>query len=196
MKILAINNVAIKVITYFLVISPIIWLYFAVTMDKLSADPAKDIQHFLGIGTLRILLLIVLIPIIVRITQFKQLFSIRKILGIWCFIWATLHLFSYLLFEIGIENISLFFAEITQRVYLILGLIAWLLLLLLAATSFNYIKIKLGVYWAKIHSTVYIIMSLALVHYVLSLKTLTPEAIIYSLIAIGIILYRYKIKSS
>lgn len=192
MKIFSVNQIAIKVATYLMVVTPIIWLYFAVTMDKLSADPAKDIQHFLGIGTIRILLLILLVPIIVKVTQLTQLFSIRKILGIWCFIWATLHLLSYLFFEIGIDNISLFFAEITERFYLVLGFIAWILLMLLACTSLNSIKIKLGKYWAKIHSIIYIIMSLALIHYVLSLKTLTVEAIIYALIGVGILAYRYK----
>ncbi|CAG9406847.1 sulfite oxidase heme-binding subunit YedZ [Providencia alcalifaciens] len=158
---------------------PLIWLIFLIDTQRLGADPAKDIQHFTGIATLRLLVVIALIPVIAKLLRFTTLFQIRKLLGLWCFFWAVLHLSSYLLLEIGVNNLSLFFEEVFSRVYLVIGTTAWLCLFLMAVSSFNRIRMSLGVWWKRIHMLLYPTLLLALCHYTLSLKTLTPEPIIY-----------------
>lgn len=158
---------------------PLIWLIFLIDTQRLGADPAKDIQHFTGIATLRLLVVIALIPVIAKLLRFTTLFQTRKLLGLWCFFWAVLHLSSYLLLEIGVNNLSLFFEEVFSRVYLVIGTTAWLCLFLMAVSSFNRIRMSLGVWWKRIHMLLYPTLLLALCHYTLSLKTLTPEPIIY-----------------
>ncbi|VEB63043.1 Flavocytochrome yedZ [Providencia rustigianii] len=111
---------------------PLLWLIFLIDSGQLGADPAKDIQHYTGIATLRLLVLIALIPLAVRLLRFNILFQTRKLLGLWCFFWAALHLSSYLLLEIGVNNLALFFDEVFSRVYLILGMVGWLCLFLMA----------------------------------------------------------------
>lgn len=169
---------------------PLLWLIFLIETEQLSADPAKDIQHFTGIITLRLLVVIALIPLIAHLLKFTALFQVRKLLGLWCFFWAVLHLSSYLVFEIGLNNISLFFSEIFLRFYLTLGLIAWLCLFLMAVSSFNPIRIWLGVWWKRIHMLLYPTLLLVLCHYILSLKTMTPEPIIYLVLVSGAFVYR------
>ncbi|HHR5859647.1 TPA: protein-methionine-sulfoxide reductase heme-binding subunit MsrQ [Providencia alcalifaciens] len=158
---------------------PLAWLIFLIDAQRLGADPAKDIQHFTGIAALRLLLIIVLIPLAARLLRFTALFQTRKLLGLWCFFWAVLHLTSYLLLEIGINNLALFFEEVFSRVYLVIGATAWLCLFLMAVSSFNRIRMSLGVWWKRIHMLLYPTLLLALCHYALSLKTLTPEPFIY-----------------
>ena len=55
-------------------------------------------------------------------------------MGLWCFAWATLHLTSYTLLELGINNLALLGTEIITRPYLTLGMISWAILLALAVT--------------------------------------------------------------
>ncbi|MTC28500.1 sulfoxide reductase heme-binding subunit YedZ [Providencia alcalifaciens] len=169
---------------------PLAWLIFLIDAQRLGADPAKDIQHFTGIAALRLLLIIVLIPLAARLLRFTALFQTRKLLGLWCFFWAVLHLTSYLLLEIGINNLALFFEEVFSRVYLVIGATAWLCLFLMAVSSFNRIRMSLGVWWKRIHMLLYPTLLLALCHYALSLKTLTPEPIIYLVLVGSAFAYR------
>jgi sulfoxide reductase heme-binding subunit YedZ len=60
------------------------------------------------------------------------LIRVRRLLGLWCFAWATLHLTSYTLLELGINNLALLGSEIITRPYLTLGMISWAILLALA----------------------------------------------------------------
>ncbi|CAG9406609.1 protein-methionine-sulfoxide reductase heme-binding subunit MsrQ [Providencia alcalifaciens] len=169
---------------------PLAWLIFLIDAQRLGADPAKDIQHFTGIAALRLLLIIVLTPLAARLLRFTALFQTRKLLGLWCFFWAVLHLTSYLLLEIGINNLALFFEEVFSRVYLVIGATAWLCLFLMAVSSFNRIRMSLGVWWKRIHMLLYPTLLLALCHYALSLKTLTPEPIIYLVLVGSAFAYR------
>ncbi|KLN96959.1 ferric reductase-like transmembrane domain-containing protein [Moellerella wisconsensis] len=184
-----------KGIGHLIALLPLLELIFLIRMDQLGADPAKDIQHFTGISALRILILIALIPLLARLFQFTALFEVRKLLGLWCFVWAILHLSSYLVLEIGINDLSLFFAEVFSRVYLILGAIGWLCLLVMAISSLDPIKNRLGLWWKKIHLLLYPTLLLVLCHFILSLKTLTPEPFIYlALISCSLIYRRWSIK--
>lgn len=158
---------------------PLLWLIFLIDTQQLGADPTKDIQHFTGITVLRLLVLIACIPLIAQLLRFTTLFQTRKALGLWCFFWAALHLSSYLLLEIGINNLGLFFEEIYSRVYLVIGAIAWLCLFLMAISSLNCIRSWLGTWWKRVHMLLYPTLLLVLCHYILSLKTLTPEPFIY-----------------
>lgn len=171
---------------------PLLWLFFLINAQQLGADPAKDIQHFTGIAALRLLILTACIPLIAQLLRFTPLFQVRKALGLWCFFWAALHLSSYLLLEIGINNLGLFFEEIYSRAYLVIGAIAWLCLFLMAISSLNCIRNWLGIWWKRVHMLLYPTLLLVLCHYILSLKTLTPEPFIYLGLVGFIFFYRIR----
>lgn len=174
-----------KTIFHLIGLLAFIWLIYALYNQQFSADPAKDIQHFTGITALRLLILLALIPMAADYLKLNALFQVRKLLGLWCFFWASLHLTSYLLLEIGWENMALFFNEVFSRTYLIIGAICWVILFLMAISSFKWLQIKFNKWWKKIHSLFYPLLLLVCIHYLLSLKTLTPEPIFY-LLMIGI----------
>lgn len=182
----------IKGIFHLIALLPLVWLIYAIYFQELSADPAKDIQHFTGLTALRLLVLTVAIPMLAYYLKLNELFQTRKLLGLWCFFWAVLHLSSYLLLEIGWGNFTLFFSEIFSRVYLIIGLICWLILFLMAVSSFNWIRIKLGTWWKRIHNLLYPLLLMVIVHFILSLKTTTPEPFFYLAIVLIAYFHRYQ----
>ncbi|MBC3378075.1 protein-methionine-sulfoxide reductase heme-binding subunit MsrQ [Serratia fonticola] len=181
-----------KVAIYLAAFLPFLWLVLSVDQGWLSADPAKDIQHFTGRMTLKLLLATLLVTPLARYARQPLLIRCRRLLGLWCFAWGTLHLVSYSTLELGLSNISLLGRELVARPYLTLGILCWLILLALAATSTLWAQRKLGANWQKLHNFVYLVAILAPIHYLWSVKTLSPQPVIYALLALLLLALRYK----
>lgn len=141
---------------------------------------------------LKFLLATLLITPLARYAKQPLLIRTRRLLGLWCFAWATLHLTSYTLLELGINNLALLGSEIINRPYLTLGLISWLVLLALAATSTQYMQRKLGRRWQTLHNFVYLVAILAPIHYLWSVKIISPQPLIYAGLATVLLASRYK----
>ena len=171
---------------------PFVWLFYAANQGFLSADPAKDIQHFTGRMALKLLLATLLVTPLARYGKQPLLIRTRRMLGLWCFAWATLHLTSYAMLELGISNLALLGKELVTRPYLTLGIISWLVLLSLAATSTQSLQRKLGSRWQKLHNFVYLVAILAPVHYLWSVKVISPQPLLYALGAFILLALRYK----
>lgn len=157
-----------------------------------SADPAKDIQHFTGRMALKLLLASLLVTPLARYAKQPLLIRVRRLLGLWCFAWATIHLLSYSFLELGIHNLGLLGSELISRPYLTLGIISWIILLFLAATSTLWSQRKLGKKWQILHNGIYLVLILAPIHYLWSVKTFSPQPFIYALFAAILLLLRYK----
>ncbi|WP_413453653.1 protein-methionine-sulfoxide reductase heme-binding subunit MsrQ [Erwinia persicina] len=181
-----------KVLLHLAGFLPLLWLLLSIDQGWFSTDPAKDIQHFTGRMALKFLLASLAVTPLARYGKQPLLIRIRRLLGLWCFAWATLHLVSYSLLELGISNLGLLGSELISRPYLTLGIICWVILLLLAATSFQRAQRKLGKKWQTLHNAVYLVAILAPVHYLWSVKTLSPQPWIYALIAAILLAWRYK----
>ncbi|WP_380179750.1 protein-methionine-sulfoxide reductase heme-binding subunit MsrQ [Kalamiella sp. sgz302252] len=181
-----------KVLLHLAGFLPFLWLILAINQGWLSADPAKDIQHFTGRTALKFLLGTLLVTPLARYGKQPLLIRVRRLLGLWCFAWATLHLVSYSLLELGLANLNLLGSELISRPYLTLGIISWFILLLLSLTSFQKAQRKLGRNWQRLHNTIYLVLILAPIHYLWSVKTFSPQPWIYALIALALLLWRYK----
>ncbi|HFT5241563.1 protein-methionine-sulfoxide reductase heme-binding subunit MsrQ [Yersinia enterocolitica] len=171
---------------------PFLWLVLSVDQGWFSADPAKDIQHFTGRMTLKLLLATLVVTPLARYGKQPLLIRCRRLLGLWCFAWGTLHLVSYSVLELGLNNINLLGRELVTRPYLTLGIISWLLLLSLAVTSTLWAQRKMGPNWQKLHNLVYVVAILAPIHYLWSVKTLSPLPILYAVVAAILLALRYK----
>ncbi|AOR63471.1 protein-methionine-sulfoxide reductase heme-binding subunit MsrQ [Pectobacterium wasabiae] len=181
-----------KVLLHLAGFLPLLWLILSVDQGWFSADPAKDIQHFTGRMALKLLLATLLVTPLARYGKQPLLIRCRRLLGLWCFFWATLHLVSYSLLELGLDHLDLLGKELISRPYLTLGIIGWLILLALAITSPQAMMRKLGSQWQKLHNFVYLVAILAPIHYLWSVKTLSPQPILYALAALILLLFRYK----
>ena len=171
---------------------PFVWLFWAANQGYFSADPAKDIQHFTGRMALKFLLASLLIAPLARYARQPLLIRTRRLLGLWCFAWATLHLISYVLLELGINNLALLGQELLSRPYLMPGALSWLILLALAATSTQWSQRKLGRRWQTLHNFVYLAAILVPLHYIWSVKTLSPQPLLYAAAALALLAWRYK----
>lgn len=181
-----------KVVLHLAAFLPFVWLFYAANQGFLSADPAKDIQHFTGRMALKLLLATLLVTPLARYGKQPLLIRTRRLLGLWCFAWATLHLTSYAMLELGISNLALLGQELVTRPYLTLGIISWLVLLSLAATSTQSLQRKLGSRWQKLHNFVYLVAILAPIHYLWSVKVISPPPLLYALGAFILLALRYK----
>ncbi|WNP35119.1 protein-methionine-sulfoxide reductase heme-binding subunit MsrQ [Enterobacter kobei] len=181
-----------KVVLHLAGLLPLLWLFWAASQGYFSADPAKDIQHFTGRMALKFLLGSLLITPLARYAKQPLLIRTRRLLGLWCFAWASLHLVSYVMLELGINNLGLLGQELVSRPYLTLGGISWLILLAMALTSTQVLMRKMGRNWQRLHNFVYLVAILAPIHYLWSVKVLSPQPILYAAAALVLLAWRYK----
>ncbi|MFU0888897.1 protein-methionine-sulfoxide reductase heme-binding subunit MsrQ [Kluyvera sichuanensis] len=192
MRLTATQVTWLKVFLHLAAFLPFVWLFWAVSQGQLSADPVKDIQHFTGRMALKLLLAALLVAPLARYAKQPLLIRTRRLLGLWCFAWASIHLTSYSVLELGIRNLSLLGQEIVTRPYLLLGFACWLILLALTVTSTQAMQRKLGRRWQLLHNFVYLVAILAPIHFLWSVKIISPQPVIYAAIAIVLLACRYK----
>ncbi|MDU6434595.1 MAG: protein-methionine-sulfoxide reductase heme-binding subunit MsrQ [Pantoea sp.] len=181
-----------KAVLHLTAFLPLVYLFIAASQGWLSADPAKNIQHFTGRMALKLLLGTLLVSPLTRYMKQPLLIRTRRLLGVWTFVWASLHLLSYYLLELGVDNLGLLGRELVSRPYLTLGILTWLILLALTVTSFQRAQRKLGRRWQTLHNFIYLAAILAPIHYLWSVKVLSPQPLLYALAALVLLAWRYK----
>lgn len=175
-----------KILAILAGIAPLAWLIYLIIFNQLSADPAKDIQHFTGTTTINFLLATLLLSPLAKLPHATIVNTLRRTLGLTTFFWSVLHILSYFVFELALDY-SLFLSEIFQRTYLTLGFIAWVGLFILAITSNKFSIKKLKKHWKQLHNLVYPIAILIGIHYYLSLKAKNITPFLY--LAIFLVLW-------
>jgi len=144
---------------------PLAWLVWAAVADRLGANPAEALIRSLGDWTLRALLLVLLVTPLRLTFKVPALARFRRMLGVFVFVYATLHWLAYVWFDMGFVWADVV-ADIPRRPFILVGSLAWLLLLALAATSFNRAIRALGApRWQALHRAVYAIAALSLLHF-------------------------------
>ncbi|WP_102797254.1 protein-methionine-sulfoxide reductase heme-binding subunit MsrQ [Bowmanella denitrificans] len=157
--------------------------YYRAGTDQLGGDPVEGILHFTGIGAFNLLLLCLIISPLVRWSRISQFMQVRRLLGLYAFFYALLHLASYILFELQLEW-QLLLSEIVKRPYITVGFSAWIILLALTLTSNKAAQRRLGRNWQKLHNWVYLAAGLIALHYIWSVKSDITQPLVY----IGVLL--------
>jgi len=158
---------------------------------QLGADPGKAIVKFNGEWALRFLLLTLCITPLRQMFGWNCLAQLRRMLGLFCFCYASIHLLSYTTFllEFRFNDIV---ADIVKRPYITVGFSAYVALLPLAITSNNWMVRRLRRHWKTLHKLVYLILILALIHLLWLTRSDYTEAAVYS--AVGILMLGYRLK--
>lgn len=129
-----------------------------------SARPLNELIHRTGFWALVFLGLALAVTPLRRILRYGPLVDVRRMIGVASFVYIAAHLLLF--FADQSYNFAKFFTEITKRVYLIIGAIAWIGLAVLAATSTDAMIKRLGgMRWRRLHQLIYVISLLALIHY-------------------------------
>ena len=150
---------------FVLCLLPLAWLVFAAATERLGANPAEALIRSGGDWTLRALCLTLAVTPLRQLTGWHALARLRRMLGLFTFFYATLHFLSYAWLDMGFDWPRIV-ADIGKRPFILVGTAALLLLLPLAATSFNAAIRALGAArWRLLHRLVYGIALLALLHF-------------------------------
>jgi sulfoxide reductase heme-binding subunit YedZ len=164
--------VALKLVAHAACLAPLAWLvwhlYLSVTRDPgaLGPDPTHTVTFFTGRGTLRLLVITLAVtPVRRLIPKLSWLGRFRRMLGLYAFFYACLHLMTYVWLYAGFSW-SAMVDDISQRRFITAGLAAWLMLLPLAATSTTWSIRKLGgKNWNRLHWLTYAAAISGAVHY-------------------------------
>jgi len=156
---------AAKPALFLLCLLPLAWLVYAAWADRLGANPAEALVRATGDWTLRSLCLVLAVTPLRVISATPQLARFRRMLGLFVFFYGALHLLSYAWFDMGFD-VPEIVRDIFKRPFILVGFAALVLLLLLAATSFNRAIKRLGARrWQALHRSVYAAALLALLHF-------------------------------
>ena len=156
---------AAKPVVFGLALLPLAWLVFAAATDALGANPAEALIRALGDWTLRMLCLVLAVTPLRVLTATPALARFRRMLGLFVFFYAGLHLLSYAWFDMGLDGPEIV-RDVIKRPCILVGMLAGLLLTLLAATSFNRaIRWLGGARWRVLHRAVYAVAGLAILHF-------------------------------
>jgi sulfoxide reductase heme-binding subunit YedZ len=164
-------------VTHVGALAPLAALGWMAWQDQLGPVPVAAATRLLGRYALALLLLS-LVPTAVRIaTGYAALVRVRRTLGLYAFLYATLHVLAF----VGLDydfDLNLLFTVVSESRREIVGLTAFLILALLAVTSIRSLMRGLGRYWQAIHRLVYAAAGLVVLHYVWNYKELRTWPVI------------------
>ena len=170
---------------YVSLLVPLLFLTYDLLSGRLGVDPMRAIEKSLGVTAIYILILTLCI------TPFSVLTGInfirfRRAFGLMSFFYIILHFSTWLLLDMQLRWVEI--AEsLTRKPFIVFGMMGFLLLIPLAATSNNYSMKRLGKYWQKLHKLIYVAIILGGIHYLMMEKTLQNDAIITFIIIIALI---------
>jgi len=171
---------------------PFCYLVWGAFNDALGANPAEYLIRSTGELALRFLCLTLAITPLRVIAGLTELLRIRRMLGLFVYFYASIHLLCYSWLDMGFEWIDIA-ADIAKRPFILVGFTAFVLLTPLAATSFNRAIRSLGARrWQTLHRAVYGIAILAVLHFywMRAGKSNFAEVIVYGAILAALLLWR------
>lgn len=178
-----------KVLVFLAALVPVAGIIWQFQTNNLGADPVNTLTHETGDWTVYMLLASLAVTPLRRLSpKLAWLIRFRRMLGLWAFFWATLHLLTYVLLFSGFDLPGAFTAlragdlhtivadwkavwptmveDIQKRRFIQVGMLAYVILLSLAVTSPQWVLRKMGgKSWQTLHRTVYGAAVLGIVHY-------------------------------
>ena len=171
---------------------PMAWLVYATFNNLLGPNPAEALSRQTGDWTLRGLCLVLAITPLRVLLQAPGLLRLRRTVGVATFLYACVHLLCYAWFDQGFDLTDIW-RDILKRPFIWLGFSAWVLMLPLAATSFNTaIRWLGGRRWQALHRLVYVAALLSVLHFfwMRTGKNDFAEVWVYAAVLIGLMAWR------
>ncbi len=186
---------ALKPVVFLLCLLPFGWLVCAAGTNALGPDPAESIMHSTGEWALRILLVTLAVSPVRKLWGWRWPMTLRRMLGLFAFFYATVHLASFGHFYIGWTP-SILLEELVERPYITLGALAWVLMLPLAVTSTRKMQRRLKRNWRRLHRAVYPAAMLACLHLLWQARSDLGEPILYSVLLFLLLIWRLPVYRS
>jgi methionine sulfoxide reductase heme-binding subunit len=155
----------VKPLLFIAALLPLAWLFYGAYANLLGANPAEKLIRATGDWTLRFLCLTLAVTPLRQITGWHALARWRRMIGLFTFFYGCLHFLSFAWLDQGFD-VEAIVKDIVKRPFILVGSAALLLMLPLAATSFNRAIKALGAKrWQTLHKLVYGTACLAVLHF-------------------------------
>lgn len=159
------NKAVQRTVLHLLCCVPALWLLYLALTDGLGANPAESLLRALGDWAIRFLCLVLAVTPLRQWLHWNALAPYRRMLGLYVFFYASLHWLAYVVFDMGLDWAAIV-ADLPKRPFILVGTLAWLLLLVLAITSIpRLIRRMGGKRWQRLHRWVYGVAVLAVLHF-------------------------------
>ena len=166
---------------------PLAYYAWGVQADTLGANPIEAVTRGMGTWALNFLLITLTVTPLRKYSGWAWLVRLRRMLGLFVFFYAVLHLSTYLWFDQFFDWAAIA-KDILKRPFITVGMVTFALLVPLAATSNAFAIRKLGGRrWQELHRSVYLIGLLAVLHYSWMVKADVSKPLIYALL-LGVLL--------
>ncbi|MFY9969466.1 MAG: protein-methionine-sulfoxide reductase heme-binding subunit MsrQ [Roseiarcus sp.] len=167
---------------------PAAWIAYLAATGALEPKVVTEMIHRTGLWAIRFLTLSLLVTPLMRGARYTKLVSIRRMVGVAAFAYASAHLCLYVVDQhFALLHVA---SEIALRFYLTIGFVTWLGLAALAATSTDAMIRRLGPRWKRLHSIVYGLAVLALLHFMIQAKADVSEPVMMTGFFIILMLFR------
>jgi len=173
---------------------PIAIISLNIYYNELGAEPVKKIMNHFGEWTLIFICLTLAMSPLKRFTSLAFWTKFRRMLGLFVFFYATIHLLTYIGLDYRFDWQPIL-NDVLKKKFIFIGFSAWLLLIPLATTSSQKMINLLKQNWKKLHRIVYIIAIFGALHYIWLSKTIFFKPLIYTIIISILLLARIRFKN-
>ena len=184
-----------KTVVFFLSLWPIYVISYQIIFNQLGPEPVDRIINHFGEWTLIFILLTLSMTPLKKITKSVEWIKFRRMLGLFTFFYASIHMLSYVGLDYRFDFKPLI-NDVLKKKFVFIGFSAWLLLIPLAITSSERMVRLLKQNWKKIHRLIYIIGIFGVLHYIWLSKTIFFKPLIFLIILVILLLFRIKITRS
>jgi len=167
-----------RILVFLLSLMPLAYIVWAAFSDNLGPNPVEALSHETGSWALRFLLITLAITPLRRLTGWRRPVLLRRMLGLFSFFYASLHVLVWLWLDREFAWGSML-ADVAKRPYITVGFLSFLILTALALTSNARSMRRLGLYWKRVHQLVYLAALLAVLHFIWLVKADLLEPMIY-----------------
>jgi sulfoxide reductase heme-binding subunit YedZ len=186
------RNQVLKPIVWIICLIPLGLLVFGAFTGTLGANPVERITHRTGLTTLILLLSGLAITPLRKWTGIFWLIQYRRLVGLFAFFYASLHLLTYLWLDQNF-SISAMAHDVAKRPFITMGTLSWLILLPLAFTSTQKSIRSLGKNWIRLHRLVYIAAAAGSIHFYWLVKRDKREPLLYLAILTALLGWRFAV---
>ena len=183
--------IILKSLTWVACLAPAAWLVWGAATNNLGPDPTAAMAFATGLATLRLLALTLAISPIRRLfPRLSWLIKFRRLLGLFAFFYASLHMLTYVALYSGF-SVAAMGNDIVKRRFITMGVAAYLLLLPLALTSTTWAIRKLGgKNWNRLHKLIYAAVICGVIHYWWQVKTGVLKPLDITIVVAALLLAR------
>jgi sulfoxide reductase heme-binding subunit YedZ len=179
-----------KILVFLACLAPLGYLAWRTWNQELTANPVEYITHFTGDWTIRLLLITLAVTPLRRLLGLPELIRFRRMLGLFAFFYASLHLLTYVVID-HFFDFHAMVADVAKRRFITAGFSGYVALTALAVTSTSgWIRRLGGKRWQRLHRLIYFAIIAGVVHYYWLVKSDIRLPVFYGALAALLLGYR------